>query len=834
MPVPRKRVRDEDIIVISSDEDEAPQTLRARKKRRRREAPRNAREADQRLPQALSPAPLLPPLGHDDDVLPHDGAFIVIDDEGYAAVDALPGSPQTPRAGNPLQHADADTSSVEPVLVRLQPVKDPVDDCLDACIELFPGISHDHVRQLFVEHQGDIQQVTNAILESSNNYPKQKDEQLDPTIAAPVLEDFIRPDRPPLPRLSARAIVEVFRSEFPETPSTYIKSIVKNKQHLYPAYLALEEAQRQATRPYPRRRARETVDVSGIISTLEEEAASAVRAELLAARAACEKAASERANFETCKREGTLQECSVCFDECPYNRAIACDSAHFTCYDCTKTYIGTEVGQGTCDVTCPYSIDGRPCGAAFSETALQALDDPKLLKKFFDLKQQQEIREADLGDLAECPFCDYKEIYPDVEDNFEFQCQNPECMVLSCRRCSRKSHVPTTCQENSKDDLIAKRHKIEEAMTAALVRTCNKCKSKFVKEFGCNKMTCNCRNTQCYVCGKTVGYEHFDQSPANPGVPKDPNKCPLYDDLEKRHKEEVEKAEQEARETVLQEFPDIAAEDLEIKMAEAVRNKPSGSDRAPRHRAPRDRIRPLPEDLLDPLRLPGAQELLALGQFDGAPAPAIRDRPPLLQNRHFVDRQEWFGLDGANERPRPFNGLPEPFARHAGHAGHAYNFAVPEAEAARLHQAFERPAPPQFVQHPVVRDNIAQAEELNRRYQEARERMLRRDRLQAAVQRRMADRADRAAPNADAPQWEAFITEARQGIAQLRARIEARAPEARQEIAQVRVRLEAMAPRRLEVNVDNLARAMQEVPRVEVLIPPLPPIGLQGARPRQR
>ncbi|GAB7338833.1 hypothetical protein MBLNU457_5526t1 [Dothideomycetes sp. NU457] len=824
MAVPRKRARDKDIIVISSEEDEAPPAkLRPRHKRRRREAQRDVQEAGQHLPQAANPGPVLPPLRHDDDLLPQDSEFFIIDDDGYPAMDhAPPETPPIPRTHQPLQRADSDTRSNESVPVHINPVKSAVDLCLDACTELFPRISHDYVRQLFVEHRSDIQQVTNAILESSNypSYLKQKDEKPTTTMPAPALEDFTRPDRPPPSRLAARAVVEVLKSEFPETPTTYIKNVFRSKckEQLYPAYLELDEVRRQTTRPYPRRRAREAGDVFGIINALEGEAASTLQGELLAARSACQKAASERTNFETCKELGNLHECSVCFDECPFNRAVACnaDNPHFTCLGCTKTFIGTEIGQGTCNVTCPYGIDGKACGAAFSDSALRAIDDEPLLKKLFTLKQQQEIRDAGLGDLAECPFCEYKEVYPEVEVNFEFQCQNPDCMVLSCRRCSRQSHVPRTCQENHKDDALTKRHKIEEAMTAALVRTCNKCQNKFVKELGCNKMTCKCRNTQCYVCGKTVDYEHFDQNPHSHRA-KDSTKCPLYDDLEKRHREEVEKAEKEAREAVQKEFPDIAAEDLEIKMSEAVRNRP--------HREP----------------------------MPGAPRPG--HRPPIAQ-----DGQRPFGFDGGNDWPVPFGNPPEPFAAQL------QNMAEAVAGAERAWQAFVQHVQPQFVQAPAG-NNVAHLREL-RRIQQMQEQMLvnrnaqpqapaqipvpqpelhpeppaprgrnipaqlgRVARRMLAGRQMMADRVDRAEPNADEPQVRRAIRDAQ--IAQLEARIAARNPRRANGLAPAdpagpRAAQQALGPRE---RVALMAQAMQGV---EVRIPPYPPVGVQGAQPRQR
>ena len=566
--VTRKRVREEDIIVISSDEDGRPNAnRRARRSRPRNEARQHVVEIEPPTHQdAAPPQPALPLSGLEGDLLPIDHGFFIIDEHPVDFKPMFPKVPQFDRASQAL-----DTHSNGLIQPQMAPAKSAVDICVDTCIELFPGISHDRVRQLFIEHQGDTQQVTNAILESSN-YPKQKEGSPIKAMTAPLREDYTRSDRPAPSRTLYKAVFEVLRAEFPETPGTYIKSVLDMKKQLYPAYLALKEAMRLPKRPYPRRRKRDTVDASWIITELGEPA-QAIQDELTAAKDACLKQDAERENLEKCKQEGKIHECSVCFDECPHNRSVGCnaDTSHYTCYDCTKAYIGSEIGQGTCNVTCPFGIDGKPCGAAFSEAALKAIDEPKLLKRLFTLKQQQEIREAGLGDLAECPFCDYKAIYPPIEENFVFQCQNPDCMLLSCRRCNMESHVPRSCKENSKDDALQKRHRIEEAMTKALVRTCNKCKTKFVKELGCNKMTCKCRNTQCYVCGKSVGYEHFSQ-----GGMQDSKKCPLYDDLEERHKKDVEKAEKEAREAVQKEFPEVASEDLEIRMADAVKNRPVG------------------------------------------------------------------------------------------------------------------------------------------------------------------------------------------------------------------------------------------------------------------
>lgn len=50
----------------------------------------------------------------------------------------------------------------------------------------------------------------------------------------------------------------------------------------------------------------------------------------------------------------------------------------------------------------------------------------------------------------------------------------------------------------------------ENALSEAVLRTCSRCGLVFDKDEGCNKMTCRCMQTQCYVCrAEGIGYEHF-------------------------------------------------------------------------------------------------------------------------------------------------------------------------------------------------------------------------------------------------------------------------------------------------------------------------------------
>uniref|UniRef100_A0A2H8TSE3 E3 ubiquitin-protein ligase RNF216 n=2 Tax=Melanaphis sacchari TaxID=742174 RepID=A0A2H8TSE3_9HEMI len=79
---------------------------------------------------------------------------------------------------------------------------------------------------------------------------------------------------------------------------------------------------------------------------------------------------------------------------------------------------------------------------------------------------------------------------------------------------------------------------IENKMTEVLIRICYYCKRKFVKEDGCNKMTCSCGKQMCYICRQPVdsNYTHFYHQTVME------NKCPLYTDENIVHATAVEAA----------------------------------------------------------------------------------------------------------------------------------------------------------------------------------------------------------------------------------------------------------------------------------------------------
>ena len=118
-----------------------------------------------------------------------------------------------------------------------------------------------------------------------------------------------------------------------------------------------------------------------------------------------------------------------------------------------------------------------------------------------------------------------------------FQCRSRACGLSSCLKCFKVWRDPHICYESAALSLQAT---IESARTAALKRTCPRCSLAFVKDSGCNKLTCICGYSMCYICRQGLGkgeggegYRHFCQHfrPMG-GVCKDCDKCDLYKNLD--------------------------------------------------------------------------------------------------------------------------------------------------------------------------------------------------------------------------------------------------------------------------------------------------------------
>jgi len=272
-----------------------------------------------------------------------------------------------------------------------------------------------------------------------------------------------------------------------------VDGILKNNLNgLYTSYLALDKANwcvdaapsrtKKITGrgPHPEQALRDS-DIKAEQDALAvfEAAREKCRAEAGVREVEERKKQEEAENREFAQARGTMEECGCCYDDAPLNRMAHCDAdvVHWFCYTCLRRTAEAAIGNSQYHLDCP-SIDGCPASFSLDQRAL-FLDD-SLVKALELIEQEAVLRMAGIENLATCPFCRYAAEYPPVEENKEFRCENPECGRVTCRLCREETHIPKTCDEVAKENTLSVRRKVEEAMSAALIRKCNKCELPFL------------------------------------------------------------------------------------------------------------------------------------------------------------------------------------------------------------------------------------------------------------------------------------------------------------------------------------------------------------------
>ncbi|CAH1791817.1 unnamed protein product [Owenia fusiformis] len=255
----------------------------------------------------------------------------------------------------------------------------------------------------------------------------------------------------------------------------------------------------------------------------------------------------EKANkFKMAKEKGELHECPCCCeDELLFEELAACEDGCLFCRECIKRSSEENIGSGKIKFPC---LTGD-CKAQFPTQVLQSVLPSKVFSNLLRKIQEEEIRQADIEGLESCPFCSFATIIDNPDEKI-FKCLNPECLKESCRLCKEVNHIPLRCNEVEKQTETDIRTFIENKITEAMIRECWRCKKRFFKIEGCNKMTCSCGATMCYVCRKPkIGYEHFGTGP---------NKCPQDTDIHELHRQEMEKAGLLAKEKFAKDNVDVS------------------------------------------------------------------------------------------------------------------------------------------------------------------------------------------------------------------------------------------------------------------------------------
>lgn len=307
--------------------------------------------------------------------------------------------------------------------------------------------------------------------------------------------------------------IKLISIDFPLVPVETVQTLLQlHSNLLLPTYLSLEKVLyiRDASTPESAKTTLSIEFIPGVdlgfveaINNAERQCIGATNcqdakesvAELDAARII---RASRDNTREKMLADNRKAECMCCFDEQPFRRMVRCNGepSHVSfltslsrgecarlltqrqmfCIDCARRNAETGIGQMRHELKC-MSMD--LCQGIFSHVDRKRFLDEKTIAILDRLELEAKLRLAGVANIERCPVCESPFGCPTVEEEKEVQCVDPKCGKRFCRLCRMDSHMPMACDEVAANKYAARRG-VEEAMSDALIRTCNKCKSSLL------------------------------------------------------------------------------------------------------------------------------------------------------------------------------------------------------------------------------------------------------------------------------------------------------------------------------------------------------------------
>lgn len=247
-----------------------------------------------------------------------------------------------------------------------------------------------------------------------------------------------------------------------------------------------------------------------------------------------------------------IHSCIVCNDDLnEHNALLKCSNSspeypHLICKDCLKGHINSQLSDGIASLECMFH-KGEQCGGQYTEDDIQNAIGIEDMTRWRDVMTNTEI--IKLAGVCEnyliCPLCCrwgcIFEIPVGAEKlGFGITCGN--CKDQWCTLCKRAWHPNRTCYEiifsdKERDPQIQAQvidKMIENIATRALTHCCSICGCQYIKEEGCNLMTCpKCNGMSCFICNAKLYYKgdtkywHFTgHDKADPDA-----RCPLWNNF---------------------------------------------------------------------------------------------------------------------------------------------------------------------------------------------------------------------------------------------------------------------------------------------------------------
>jgi hypothetical protein len=197
------------------------------------------------------------------------------------------------------------------------------------------------------------------------------------------------------------------------------------------------------------------------------------------------------------EEEITESECICCYDDLDQTTECKISCGHKICKSCFKMQMESAISNFSADFPVKCSI----CKEKFTVNDIKDNLSFTFLNEMYNTSFKKFLSENQ--DWIACPTPNCTIYKVSEKKNLRHQCQ--VCSRSYCESCQKYPHQNVSC-------LDAENQKVEDFSSFA--HKCPSCGSWVEKNGGCNRLTCVCGNSFCWICGfgaktSTEVYSHL-------------------------------------------------------------------------------------------------------------------------------------------------------------------------------------------------------------------------------------------------------------------------------------------------------------------------------------
>jgi hypothetical protein len=223
-----------------------------------------------------------------------------------------------------------------------------------------------------------------------------------------------------------------------------------------------------------------------------------------------------------------ITKCKVCLEDFNNKDLVKCSNTslehqHFICNECFGGYINSQLINDIGNNECMFNGADK-CDGIYNDNIIdKVIDTPETKVKWNDMINITNIfKLSNICDNYQiCPLCRKWGCIFDItnadniNDDTKLTINCEQCKLSWCNTCKREAHGDDSCYKlKFKDDENEeKQFEIIDKMLVDIIsnivtKKCSTCGCAYIKEEGCNLMTCHkCHGMTCYLCNSKIYYK---------------------------------------------------------------------------------------------------------------------------------------------------------------------------------------------------------------------------------------------------------------------------------------------------------------------------------------